>query len=52
MILQRGYGPITTEVKPAPTYYYAVDYHQQSLAKNPNGDRCLSATGIPFPEGV
>ena len=52
LIRQRGYGPITTEVKPAPTYYYAEDYHQQYLAKNPNGYRCHSATGIPFPEGV
>ena len=32
-------GDITTEVKPAPTYYYAEDYHQQYLAKNPNGYR-------------
>jgi len=52
LIRQRGYGPITTEVKPAPTYYYAEDHHQQYLAKNPNGYRCHSATGVPFPEGV
>jgi peptide-methionine (S)-S-oxide reductase len=50
--MQRGYGPITTEIKPAPTYYYAEDYHQQYLAKNPNGYRCHSATGVPFPKGV
>jgi peptide-methionine (S)-S-oxide reductase len=49
VIMQRGYGAITTEVKPAPTYYYAEDYHQQYLYKNPNGYRCHSATGIPFP---
>jgi len=49
LIMQRGYGPITTEVKPAPTYYYAEDSHQQYLAKNPNGYRCHSATGVPFP---
>jgi peptide-methionine (S)-S-oxide reductase len=49
LIRQRGYGPITTEIKPAPTYYYAEDYHQQYLAKNPNGYRCHSATGVPFP---
>ena len=48
-IMKRGYGAITTEVKPAPTYYYAEDAHQQYLAKNPNGYRCHSATGIPFP---
>jgi peptide-methionine (S)-S-oxide reductase len=49
---RRGYGPITTEIKPAPTYYYAEDYHQQYLAKNPNGYRCHSASGVPFPESV
>jgi len=48
-LTQRGYGPITTEVKPAPTYYYAEDYHQQYLIKNPNGYRCHSATGIKVP---
>ena len=52
VLQQRGYGPITTEIKPAPTYYYAEDYHQQYLAKNPNGYRCHSATGVSFPEGV
>jgi peptide-methionine (S)-S-oxide reductase len=45
----KGYGPITTEIKPAPTYYYAEDYHQQYLFKNPNGYRCHSATGVAFP---
>jgi peptide-methionine (S)-S-oxide reductase len=49
LMLERGYGAITTEIKPAPTYYYAEDYHQQYLAKNPNGYRCHSATGVPFP---
>jgi peptide-methionine (S)-S-oxide reductase len=48
-LLRRGYGPITTEVKPATTYYYAEDVHQQYLAKNPNGYRCHSATDVPFP---
>jgi hypothetical protein len=47
-LLKRGYGPITTEIKPAPTYYYAEDYHQQYLAKNPHGYRCHSATGVPW----
>ena len=32
-----GYGPITTEIAPAPPFFYAEDYHQQYLAKNPNG---------------
>jgi len=49
VIMAKGYGAITTEVKPAPTYYYAEDYPQQYLFKNPNGYRCHSATGIPFP---
>ncbi len=49
VVRERGYGPITTEIAPAPTYYYAEDYHQQYLYKNPHGYRCHSATGIPFP---
>jgi peptide-methionine (S)-S-oxide reductase len=52
LLLQRGYGPITTEIKPAPAYYYAEDAHQQYLAKNPHGYRCHSATGVPFPTGL
>ncbi len=46
---KRGYGQITTEIKPAPTYYYAEDHHQQYLAKNPHGYRCHSATGVKVP---
>ena len=42
--------PITTEVAPAPTYYYAEDHHQQYLAKHVNGYRCHANTGVPFPE--
>jgi peptide-methionine (S)-S-oxide reductase len=52
VLAARGYGPITTEIRPAPTYYYAEDHHQQYLAKSPHGYRCHSATGVPFPEGV
>jgi peptide-methionine (S)-S-oxide reductase len=48
-LTKRGYGEITTEIKPVPTYYYAEDHHQQYLAKNPNGYRCHSATGIKVP---
>jgi peptide-methionine (S)-S-oxide reductase len=49
-VLERaGYGAITTEIKPEPTYYYAEDYHQQYLFKNPNGYRCHSATGVKVP---
>lgn len=48
-LVKRGYGPITTEIKPSPTYYYAEDHHQQYLAKNPSGYRCHSSTNVPFP---
>jgi peptide-methionine (S)-S-oxide reductase len=48
-LTKRGYDQITTEIKPAPTYYYAEDYHQQYLLKNPNGYRCHSATGVKVP---
>ncbi|GAC1386191.1 MAG: peptide-methionine (S)-S-oxide reductase MsrA [Marmoricola sp.] len=49
VLLERGWGEITTEVAPAPEYYYAEDYHQQYLRKNPNGYRCHSATGVKVP---
>jgi peptide-methionine (S)-S-oxide reductase len=52
LLAERGYGPITTEIRPAPTYYYAEDHHQQYLAKNPHGYRCHSATGVSFPEDL
>jgi peptide-methionine (S)-S-oxide reductase len=41
-----GMGSITTEVGPAPEFYYAEDYHQQYLAKNPNGYCGLGGTGV------
>ena len=41
-----GYGDITTEIVAAPTFYYAEDYHQQYLAKNPNGYCGLGGTGV------
>jgi peptide-methionine (S)-S-oxide reductase len=44
-----GHAEITTEIEPAPPFYYAEDYHQQYLHKNPNGYRCHSNTGAPFP---
>jgi len=49
VVRERGYGHITTEIAPAPTYYYAEDLHQQYLAKNPNGYRCHANTGAPMP---
>jgi peptide-methionine (S)-S-oxide reductase len=48
----KGYGRITTEVKPAPEFYYAEDYHQQYLGKDPNGYCGLGGTGVSCPVGV
>jgi peptide-methionine (S)-S-oxide reductase len=47
-----GHGPITTEILPAPEFYYAEDYHQQYLAKNPGGYCGLGGTGVSCPVGV
>jgi peptide-methionine (S)-S-oxide reductase len=47
-----GFGPITTEILPAPEFYYAEDYHQQYLAKNPGGYCGLGGTGVSCPVGV
>jgi peptide-methionine (S)-S-oxide reductase len=47
-----GYGRITTEVRPAPEFYYAEEYHQQYLAKNPDGYCGLGGTGVSCPVGV
>lgn len=47
-----GYGPITTEIVPAPEFYYAEDYHQQYLAKNPGGYCGLGGTGVTCPVGA
>ena len=44
-----GYGPITTEILDAPAFYYAEEYHQQYLAKNPNGYCGLGGTGVSCP---
>ena len=49
---QAGYGPITTEIIDAPCFYYAEDYHQQYLGKNPNGYCGLGGTGVTCPIGV
>lgn len=46
LLNDRGFGDITTEICLAPTFYYAEDYHQQYLAKNPNGYCGLRGTGI------
>jgi peptide-methionine (S)-S-oxide reductase len=47
-----GYGRITTEILDAPPFYYAEDYHQQYLAKNPFGYCGLGGTGVACPVGV
>lgn len=45
----KGVGEVATEVKPAPEFYFAEDYHQQYLAKNPSGYCSIRGTGIAFP---
>ena len=47
-----GYGPITTEIIDAPEFFFAEDYHQQYLAKNPNGYCGIGGTGVTCPIGV
>jgi peptide-methionine (S)-S-oxide reductase len=47
-----GFGAITTEVRDAPPFYYAEDYHQQYLAKNPQGYCGIGGTGVSCPVGV
>ena len=47
---QAGRGHITTEIIPAPTFYYAEEYHQQYLAKNPGGYCGLGGTGVACPQ--
>ena len=47
-----GYGTITTEIGPLDRFYYAEDYHQQYLAKNPNGYCGIGGTGVSCPAGL
>jgi peptide-methionine (S)-S-oxide reductase len=49
---EKGYGDITTEIAPLGEFYYAEGYHQQYLAKNPNGYCGLGGTGVSCPIGV
>jgi peptide-methionine (S)-S-oxide reductase len=51
-LTREGYGTITTEILPAPEFYYAEEYHQQYLAKNPQGYCGLGGTGVTCPVGV
>ena len=48
----KGFSSITTEIKPAPEFYYAEDYHQQYLGKNPGGYCGLGGTGVSCPVGI
>jgi peptide-methionine (S)-S-oxide reductase len=47
-----GYGSITTQIAPLATFYYAEDYHQQYLAKNPGGYCGIGGTGVSCPTGL
>jgi peptide-methionine (S)-S-oxide reductase len=47
-----GYGEITTEIRDAPDFYFAEDYHQQYLAKNPDGYCPIHSTGVACPVGL
>jgi peptide-methionine (S)-S-oxide reductase len=51
-LTKSGYGRITTEILAAPEFYYAEDYHQQYLAKNPDGYCGIGGTGVSCPVGV
>jgi peptide-methionine (S)-S-oxide reductase len=51
-LAESGYGTITTEILDAPPFYYAEDYHQQYLAKNPDGYCGLGGTGVSCPVGL
>ena len=51
-LVEAGHDPITTEIAAAPTFYYAEEYHQQYLAKNPNGYCGIGGTGVSCPIGL
>ena len=51
-LTRAGHGPITTEILPLDEFYYAEDYHQQYLAKNPDGYCGIGGTGVSCPAGV
>ena len=52
VLSSNGYGPITTEILDAQPFYYAEEYHQQYLAKNPGGYCGLGGTGLSCPVGI
>jgi peptide-methionine (S)-S-oxide reductase len=51
-LAKAGYGEVSTEIAPAGPFYYAEPYHQQYLAKNPNGYCGLGGTGVACPVGL
>jgi peptide-methionine (S)-S-oxide reductase len=51
-LTQSGYGTVTTEILPLDVFYYAEDYHQQYLAKNPAGYCGIGGTGVSCPIGI
>ncbi len=52
LLARQGYGAVTTEILDAPEFYFAEEYHQQYLHKNPNGYCGLGGTGVSCPVGV
>ncbi|KAM4712589.1 mitochondrial peptide methionine sulfoxide reductase isoform 2-T2 [Anableps anableps] len=52
VLIEGGFGPITTEITEAKPFYYADDYHQQYLSKNPHGYCGLGGTGVTCPIGL
>uniref|UniRef100_A0A3Q2QI00 Mitochondrial peptide methionine sulfoxide reductase n=1 Tax=Fundulus heteroclitus TaxID=8078 RepID=A0A3Q2QI00_FUNHE len=52
VLTEEGFGPITTEITQAKPFYYAEDYHQQYLSKNPHGYCGLGGTGVSCPIGL
>lgn len=51
-LIKAGHGAVTTEILPAPVFFYAEDYHQQYLAKNPEGYCGIGGTGVSCPIGL
>ncbi|XP_035801988.1 mitochondrial peptide methionine sulfoxide reductase isoform X2 [Amphiprion ocellaris] len=52
VLTEEGFGPITTEISEAKPFYYAEDYHQQYLSKDPDGYCGLAGTGVTCPIGI
>uniref|UniRef100_A0A8C3X238 peptide-methionine (S)-S-oxide reductase n=1 Tax=Catagonus wagneri TaxID=51154 RepID=A0A8C3X238_9CETA len=52
VLSERGFGPITTDIREGQAFYYAEDYHQQYLSKNPDGYCGLGGTGVACPLGI